>query len=87
MTGMNKRIRIGHLSTQKSLVGIIIIITLSWLVVMCHCDFFQDAYAQVQNQSVQTSIPDDKSPTVAYLTDGPLAMPPGEHLLTTLDKK
>jgi basic membrane protein A and related proteins len=70
MTGMNKRLRIGHLSTQKSLVGITIIISLSWLVVMCHYDFFQEAYAQIQNQSVQTSIPDLKSPRVAYLTDG-----------------
>jgi basic membrane lipoprotein Med (substrate-binding protein (PBP1-ABC) superfamily) len=73
MTGMNKRLRIRHLSTQKSLVGIVgitIIISLSWLVVMCHYDFFQEAYAQIQNQSVQTSIPDLKSPRVAYLTDG-----------------
>lgn len=70
MTGMNKGIRIGHLSAQKSFVGITIIITLSLLVVMCHCDFFQDAYAQIQNQSIQTSIPDDKPPRIAYLTDG-----------------
>ena len=70
MTGMNKGIRIGHLLAQKSFVGITIIITLSLLVVMCHCDFFQDAYAQIQNQSIQASIPDDKSPRIAYLTDG-----------------
>ena len=65
---MNKMIRIGYLRIQRRLFCISIIVLLGWLVVMCHCYFLQEGYAQEQNQSRRTL--DDKSLRVAYLTDG-----------------
>ena len=65
---MNKMIRIGYLRIQRRLFCISIIVLLGWLVVMCHCYFLQEGYAQEQNQSRRTL--DDRSLRVAYLTDG-----------------
>lgn len=65
---MNKMIRIGYLRIQRRLFCISIIVLLGWLVVMCHCYFLQEGYAQEQNQSRRPL--DDKSLRVAYLTDG-----------------
>jgi basic membrane protein A and related proteins len=67
---MNSRKRVGYLSTQKILIGITITISLMWLTVMCYSVFFENSYAQVQNKTVQTLTPSDKSLRLAYLTDG-----------------
>jgi hypothetical protein len=70
MTTMNRRKRIQYLSAQKILVVIAITISLIWLTVMCYSVLFENLYAQIQNKSVQTFNPSDKSLRLAYLTDG-----------------
>src|SRR4030095_11574826 len=70
MTTMNRRKRIQYLSAQKILVVVAITVSLIWLTVMCYSVLFENLYAQIQNKSVQTFNPSDKSLRVAYLTDG-----------------
>ena len=61
-------ISMGYLRIQRILFCISIVVLLGWLVAICHCYILQEGYAQEQNQS--STIIDDKSFRVAYLTDG-----------------
>lgn len=58
------------MSAQKILVVVALTISLVWHTVMCYSVLFENLYAQIQNKSVQTPNPSDKSLRLAYLTDG-----------------